>query len=234
MRKFILLSILLLIAGSITIFAQRRGSSRGNQARPGSTRNVNSSDRARRSNQNRSFDNQRVSNQRGISNSPNDTRRRRPTKIKKLLSGLHLTAEQKAQTKEILKNAKENGTSKKQTLREINSILTPRQSNKFVHKIKRIYNNKNTPKPKKLGKLLRGLELTPQQQAQTKRILKNARKNDVEKNQVLRQINSILTPEQSRKFKHKIKRIYQNKNEGDGSSSGDSDNSGDSNTRSGG
>ncbi len=221
MRKFILLSILLLIAGSITMFAQRPGSSRGNRARPTATRNVNSSNRVQRSDTAR-----RGSNQRGDSNSPDSTRRRRPTKIKKLLRGLHLTDEQKAQTKEILKNAKENGTSKKQTLREINSILTPRQSNKFVHKVKRIYNNKNTPKPKKLGKLLRGLELTPEQKAQTKRILKNARKNDVEKTKVLRQINSILTPEQSRKFKHKIKRIYQTKGGGDGSASDDSGDSG--------
>ena len=217
MKTSIFLSISLLILGSGSIYAQQRGStSRGTTVRTAQAQTVNASNRVSSQNntisrtsgtaaeQGRSFPAQRTHNP------PN-----KKTKVSKLLRGLELTDKQKRLTKQIFKDARENGTPVNEVLRQINSILRPEQSQKFVNKIKRI-NNQNKPKPKKLKKVLRKVELSDNQWAKVNRIFKNARKNDVPFNEVLRQINSILRPEQSREFKHLLKRIYQNQ-PGDGS-----------------
>ncbi|NNE99797.1 MAG: hypothetical protein HKN25_12320 [Pyrinomonadaceae bacterium] len=142
MKKIIFLCVLLLIASSTAVLAQQRGggSPRGNRAGANPNRNVNTADRTIR--RDRTMD---ASNRTRTGNEANrpDIQRRKPTKVRKLLSGLNLSKRQKHKTKQILKEAKENGTPKNEVLREINSILNPRQSKKFKKKIKRIYQNKH-------------------------------------------------------------------------------------------
>ena len=140
MKRLVFLSAVVILVGGTTILAQQRGGSGGNRAGNNQTRNVSSSDRMMRRQQRRD----RIS-QRGTTDTVNrpDIQRRKPKKIGKLLRGLNLSKRQKHKVGQILKEAKQNGTPKKQVLREINSVLNPRQSKKFKKKIKRIYSNKN-------------------------------------------------------------------------------------------
>ena len=213
MKTSIFLSIALLILGSSSIFAQQRGNpSRGTRVNNSQTRTVNTSSRTT------SQDGRFTRNDATVANRDRTRPDQRPNhpankkaKVSTLLRGLHLSDRQKRKVNQIFKDARENGTPVNEVLRNINAILGPRHSEKFVNKIKRIKNKNNPkPKPKKLKKLLRSVELSNNQWAKANRILKNARKNDLSLNEVLRQLNSILRPEQSAEFKKKVKRIYQN------------------------
>jgi len=212
MKTSIFLSIALLIIGSSSIFAQQRGNtSRGARVNTSQTRTVNVS-----SSRTASQDGRFIRNDGTVANSNRIPPAQRPnhppnkkTKISKLLRGLELSDPQKRKINQIFKEARLNGSSPDEVLRQINSVLRPEQSEKFVNKIKRIKNqHEPKPKPKKLKKVLRKVELSNNQWMKVNRILKNAKENDLSRNEVLRQINSILRPEQSREFKHLIKRIY--------------------------
>jgi len=142
MKKCIFWGALVLIAGNTAVFAQQTGGGnpRGNRVGTNQNRDVNRTNRPVR--RDRSTDVSNRTRQREIENRP-DIKRHKPKKITKLLSGLNLSELQKRKTNQILKEARENGTPKNEVLREINSILSPRQSEKFKKKIKRIYQNQN-------------------------------------------------------------------------------------------
>ncbi len=139
MKKFLFLSIFLLIIGCGSILAQRGNNPRGNRVGSPPTARTPKNIRVRNTN---ASEIQRRKNTVDRNNRP-EIERRKPKKISKLLRGLNLSDRQKRKTKQILKEAKENGTPKNEVLREINSILNPRQSKKFKKKIKRIYQNQN-------------------------------------------------------------------------------------------
>lgn len=223
MKTSILLSGLLIAVGTSTIFAQQRGNP-ARQGRSGATtaRNINASQTVSQEarlarNDTATGNRERVPPAERPDNPPNNK-----TKLSTLLRGLELSDMQKRKVNQIFQEARENGTPTTQVLREINSILRPNQSEKFINKIKRIQNqNEPKPKPKKLKKVLRKVELSKNQWAKVDSILKHARENETPLNEVLRQINSILRPEQSREFKHLIKRIYQNNSDSDSNAAGE-------------
>lgn len=147
MRKIIILPIFLLIIGCSSILAQRTNTPRQDRAgSPPATRNTNNTrvrnDRANTT-ERRNNTMQRTENRSATRENQADTERRRSPRLGKILRGLELSDEQRSQTKQILKEAKENDTPGKEVLRQINSILNEKQSKQFIKKIKRIKNKKN-------------------------------------------------------------------------------------------
>ncbi len=146
MKKLIFLSGLLLLASS-TLFAQQRDGARNNGTVTNPNRGMGTTDRP--VNRDRTIDSRRTPDRTtDVSRRTTDRDRtdrnandRNGKPLRKLLGGLHLSDDQKRATSQILKEAKENGTPKNEVLREINSILTPRQSEKFKKKIKRLHKN---------------------------------------------------------------------------------------------
>ncbi len=131
MKRSILLTMTVLVFGCLSIMAQQRGgSSRRSQDRSPQPRNAGVVNREIRPVR-------QVSRDMPRRNTPHHKPK---ITVRKLVGGLHLNKKQKRQLKHILKEARENGASKKQVLREINSILNPRQSKKFKKRLRRIYN----------------------------------------------------------------------------------------------
>ncbi len=224
MRKIIFLPIFLLIIGCSSILAQQRGNT-PRQDRPSPPPTTRTTDNIRTRNDrintaDRSSDMKRTENRPATNENRNDAERRRPEVLGKLLSGLNLTDEQKSQTKQILKDAKENNTPRTEVLRQINGVLDERQSEKFKNHIERLKeSNMDGQKPAIFRKVLGGLNLSDEQQSQTRRILEEAKANNTPLNEVAREINSILNERQSKKFLKQLKRIKEHKNNNDESTS---------------
>lgn len=147
MRKLIFLSALIMIGAAGSVFAQRGNTSRPVTNPPANRNTDNARTRSERRNTDerrtdrQRTDEKRTDNQRTENRS--ETVRQPPARVGRLLRGLDLSDEQKAQTRQILKEAKENNTPGNEVLRSINSILTPEQSEIFKKKIKRIRNRQN-------------------------------------------------------------------------------------------